>query len=70
MEIIHYLFMLFAQTRIKDFYWGAARSVRYKQISALKINGTEKHLEIFTQFDYRKDSQLLSTTRAGMVARA
>lgn len=44
--------------------------VRYKQVSTLKINGTEKHLEISVLFDYKKALQLVATTRAGMVAQA
>lgn len=70
MEIGHYLFMLFAQTCIKDFYREVACIVRYKQIRALsiKINGTEKHLEICVQLDCKKDSRLLSTTCTWTVA--
>lgn len=70
MEIGHYLFMLFAQTCIKDFYQGVACIVRYKQIRALniKINGTEKHLEICVWLDYKGDLQLLSTMCARTVA--
>lgn len=72
MEIGHYLFMLFAQTRIKDFYRGVACIVSYKQIRALniKINGMEKHLEICAWLDYKRDLQLLSTTRTWTVAQA
>ena len=72
MEIGHYLFMLFAQTRRKDFYRGVACVVLYKQIRAfnIKINGTEKHLEICVQLDYKKDLQILSTTCAWTLAQA
>lgn len=57
MEIGHYLFILFAQRCIKDFYRGVARIVRCKQIRALdmKINGMEKHLEMCAQYNYKKN---------------
>lgn len=68
----HYLFTLFAQTRIEDFYQGVARIVLYKQIKAfnIKINGMEKHLEICARLDYKKELQLLSTTHTWTVAQA
>lgn len=74
MEISHYLFMLFAQTCIKHFFIGAgggmACILRYKQIRALniKINGMEEHLEICARLGYKKDWQILSTTRTCTLA--
>lgn len=70
METIHYFFLLFTLARIKDFYWGTVCTVRYKQVSTLKINGTEKHFEISVLFDYKKALQLVPTTSTGMVAQA